>query len=27
MAKLKPHDFRMKDMIHAVAESPLFFQN
>ena len=27
MAKLKPHDFQMKDMIHAVAESPLFFQN
>ncbi len=27
IAKLQPHDFRMKDMIHAVAESPLFFQN
>jgi hypothetical protein len=27
MAKLKPHDYRMKDMIHAVAESPLFFKN
>ena len=27
MAKLKPYDYRMKYMIHAVAESPLFFQN
>lgn len=27
MTKLRPNSFRMKDMIHAVAESPLFFSN
>ncbi len=27
MNELRPNDFRMKDMIHAVAESPLFFSN
>ncbi|MDA0589246.1 MAG: DUF1592 domain-containing protein [Planctomycetota bacterium] len=27
MTKLRPDRFRMKDMVHAVAESPLFFQN
>lgn len=27
MNKLRPNGFRMRDMIHAVAESPLFFNN
>lgn len=27
MSKLRPNGFRMKDMVHAVAESPLFFSN
>ena len=27
MNKLRPNGFRMRDMIHAVAESPLFFHN
>ena len=27
LAELRPKGFRMKDMIHAVAESPLFFTN
>ena len=25
--KLRPNRFRMKDMVHAVAESPIFFYN
>ena len=27
ISKLRPNGFRMKDMIHAVAESPIFFNN
>ena len=27
IAQLRPHRFRMKDMIHAVTQSPIFFDN
>lgn len=27
MTRIRPGGFRMKDMVHAIAESPLFFQN
>ena len=27
MNDLRPNDFRVRDMIHAIAESPLFFSN